>query len=67
MKRSWLATLVVLTVGFGFLMVGCAKKEPMDGSLTISYGKEKPLDPGNNEEAWAKNRRDHFVITNNKE
>jgi peptidoglycan-associated lipoprotein len=31
---------------------------------TISYGKEKPLDPGNNEEAWAKNRRDHFVIMN---
>jgi peptidoglycan-associated lipoprotein len=31
---------------------------------TISYGKERPLDPGDNEEAWAKNRRDHFVITN---
>jgi len=30
---------------------------------TISYGKEKPLDPGHNEEAWAKNRRDHFVVT----
>ena len=30
---------------------------------TISYGKERPLDPGNNEEAWAKNRRDHFVVT----
>jgi peptidoglycan-associated lipoprotein len=30
---------------------------------TISYGKEKPLDPGNNEDAWAKNRRDHFVVT----
>lgn len=30
---------------------------------TISYGKEKPLDPGQNEEAWAKNRRDHFVVT----
>ncbi|HVN71218.1 MAG TPA: peptidoglycan-associated lipoprotein Pal [Desulfomonilia bacterium] len=30
---------------------------------TISYGKERPLDPGHNEEAWAKNRRDHFVIT----
>jgi peptidoglycan-associated lipoprotein len=30
---------------------------------TVSYGKEKPLDPGHNEEAWAKNRRDHFVIT----
>jgi peptidoglycan-associated lipoprotein len=29
---------------------------------TISYGKEKPLDPGHNEEAWAKNRRDHFAI-----
>lgn len=29
---------------------------------TISYGKERPLDPGHNEEAWAKNRRDHFVI-----
>ena len=26
----------------------------------ISFGKEKPLDPGHNEEAWAKNRRDHF-------
>ncbi len=29
---------------------------------TISYGKERPLDPGHNEEAWAKNRRAHFVI-----
>lgn len=28
----------------------------------VSYGEEKPLDPGNNEAAWAKNRRDHFVI-----
>jgi peptidoglycan-associated lipoprotein len=31
---------------------------------TISYGKEKPLDPGNTEEAWAKNRNDQFVIIN---
>ena len=30
---------------------------------TISYGKEKPLDPAHNEEAWAKNRRAHTVIT----
>jgi peptidoglycan-associated lipoprotein len=30
---------------------------------TISYGKEMPLDPGKTEEAWAKNRRDHFVVT----
>jgi peptidoglycan-associated lipoprotein len=30
---------------------------------TISYGKEKPSDPGHNEEAWAKNRRAHTIIT----
>jgi peptidoglycan-associated lipoprotein len=30
--------------------------------FTISYGEEKPLDPGHNETAWAKNRRDHFLI-----
>jgi peptidoglycan-associated lipoprotein len=30
---------------------------------TISYGEEKPLDPGSNEEAWAKNRRAHFTIS----
>ncbi len=29
----------------------------------ISYGEEKPLDPGHNEAAWAKNRRDHFVVS----
>ncbi|MGO9136210.1 MAG: peptidoglycan-associated lipoprotein Pal [Syntrophales bacterium] len=29
---------------------------------TISYGKERPLDPAHTEEAWAKNRRDHFVL-----
>ena len=29
---------------------------------TISYGKEKPPDPGHNEDAWAKNRRAHFRI-----
>jgi len=29
---------------------------------TISYGKEKPLDPGHGEAAWAKNRRAHFVV-----
>jgi peptidoglycan-associated lipoprotein len=30
---------------------------------TVSYGKEFPFDPGHNEEAWANNRRAHFVIT----
>ncbi|MDA8142210.1 MAG: peptidoglycan-associated lipoprotein Pal, partial [Desulfobacteraceae bacterium] len=29
---------------------------------TISYGKERPVDKGHNEAAWAKNRRAHFVI-----
>jgi peptidoglycan-associated lipoprotein len=28
----------------------------------ISYGKEKPADTGHDEAAWAKNRRDEFVI-----
>ena len=28
---------------------------------TVSFGKEKPFDQANSEEAWAKNRRDHFV------
>ena len=30
---------------------------------TVSYGEEKPADPGQNEEAWAKNRRDEFVLS----
>lgn len=30
---------------------------------TISYGKERPVDPGHNEDAWWKNRRDEFVVT----
>ena len=29
---------------------------------TISYGEELPLDPRENEEAWAKNRRAHFAL-----
>jgi peptidoglycan-associated lipoprotein len=29
---------------------------------TISYGEEKPADPGNTEEAWAKNRRGESVV-----
>jgi len=33
-----------------------------DRISTISYGKERPLDPGHNEEAWAKNRRVHLII-----
>jgi len=33
---------------------------------TISYGFERPVDPGHNEAAWAKNRRDQFVPSLNK-
>jgi len=28
----------------------------------ISYGEENPADPGQNEQAWAKNRRAEFVV-----
>jgi peptidoglycan-associated lipoprotein len=42
--------------------LGVAKKR----LSAISYGKERPLDPGHNEEAWAKNRRDHFSVTRQK-
>jgi peptidoglycan-associated lipoprotein len=33
-----------------------------DRLTTVSYGKEKPLDLGHNEAAWAKNRRDDFKV-----
>ena len=33
-----------------------------DRISTITYGKERPLDPAHTEEAWAKNRRAHFVV-----
>lgn len=29
---------------------------------TVSYGEERPVDTGQNEEAWAKNRRAHCLI-----
>lgn len=33
---------------------------------TISYGKERPFDPGHNAKAWAKNRRAHFSVIEEK-
>jgi peptidoglycan-associated lipoprotein len=30
---------------------------------TISYGKEQPIDPGNDDAAWAKDRNAHTAIT----
>ena len=29
---------------------------------TTSYGKDRPVDPGHNEAAWKKNRRDDFIV-----
>ncbi len=34
---------------------------PASRMSTISFGEEKPLDPGHDESAWAKNRRAEFV------
>lgn len=34
-----------------------------DRITTISFGKERPADPGTSEESYAKNRRANFVIT----
>jgi peptidoglycan-associated lipoprotein len=36
---------------------------PADRLRTVSYGKEFPFDPARTEEAYAKNRRAHFVVT----
>ena len=41
-------------------LVNLGVKESM--IKTVSYGEERPLDPASNEEAWAKNRRAHFVV-----
>lgn len=30
--------------------------------LTISYGEDRPADPGHNEAAWKKNRRGEFIL-----
>ena len=35
---------------------------PASALSTVSFGKERPLDPGHTEDAWAKNRRAHFMV-----
>ena len=50
-KRAKAAQNYLVTLGY-----------PADKVATISYGKEQPADKGNNEAAWAKNRRDEFKI-----
>ena len=51
-RRAVVVREYLLTLGFDAVRI-----------QTISYGKEFPFDPGHNEEAWANNRRAHFVIT----
>jgi peptidoglycan-associated lipoprotein len=34
-----------------------------DRMRVVSFGKERPLDPGHDEAAWARNRRDHFAVS----
>ena len=36
---------------------------PAERMTTISFGKEKPIAFGHDEESWSKNRRSNFVIT----
>jgi peptidoglycan-associated lipoprotein len=33
-----------------------------DRVVTVSFGKDKPAEPGHDEAAWARNRRDEFVV-----
>ncbi len=49
-KRARNAMKYLVTVGV-----------PTERLSVISYGKEKPVDPGHDEDAWAKNRRAEFV------
>jgi peptidoglycan-associated lipoprotein len=50
-KRAQAAKTYLVTAGIS-----------ADRIQTISYGKERPVDPGHNEAAWAKNRRCEFRI-----
>jgi peptidoglycan-associated lipoprotein len=50
-KRAKAAMQYLVTLGI-----------PAERLSVISYGKEKPADPGHDEAAWAKNRRDEFVV-----
>jgi len=38
---------------------------PANRVKVLSYGKERPFDAGHNESAWKKNRRAHFVVSQN--
>ncbi len=50
-KRAKAAMQYLVTLGI-----------PAERLSVISYGKEKPAEPGHNEAAWGRNRRDEFVV-----
>jgi len=50
-KRANVAMRYLITLGI-----------PAERLLVISYGKEKPAEPGHDEAAWARNRRDEFAV-----
>jgi len=50
-RRAVSAKTFLMNLGIEGLRLSC-----------ISYGEERPVDPGHDEKAWAKNRRDHFTI-----
>ncbi len=52
MRRAEAAKQYIVGFGIGASRLG-----------TMSNGEDKPLDPGHDESAWSKNRRDDFVIT----
>jgi len=51
-QRALAARRYLVNLGVGAARLG-----------TVSYGEEQPLDPRSTEEAWAKNRRAHFVVS----
>jgi peptidoglycan-associated lipoprotein len=56
-------------LALGNRRAGAAKRQLVNKGIdagrieVISFGEERPLDPGHDEGAWAKNRRDEFEVT----
>lgn len=51
-RRALAAKTYLVSLGIG-----------QDRVRTVSYGNEFPFDPAHSEDAWAKNRRAHFMLT----
>jgi len=56
-------------LALGNRRAGAAKRQLVNKGVdagrieVISFGEERPLDPGHDEDAWTKNRRDEFEVT----